>query len=70
MENLLPNEELYNEFKRLQAENFHLKNQLSNKNKQIRGRDKQIQQMAKQLKEFKGQKQHYKNGKRGTNFNG
>jgi hypothetical protein len=66
----LNNEELWEAFEKLKAENYHLKRQLVNKNKIINGKDKQIRDMAKKLKEWKPDRQHYKNGKRGTKFNG
>lgn len=66
----LPNEELWNEFKRLQAENYSLKNQLVNKNKTIKKKDRLISQLSKKVEEANKNKQHYKNGKRGTFKNG
>lgn len=60
----LPNEELWNAFERLKAENYHLKRQLKNKNNINNGKDKYIKKLERQLKEFKRNKQHYKNGKR------
>lgn len=70
MENYLPNEELYSEFQRLKAENYHLKGQLKRKNNEAKGRDKYIRKLEKQLKQLKPDKQHYRNGKRGTVKNG
>jgi len=64
---MLPNEELYNEFKRLQSENYHLKNQLANKNKELKKDKSTIRAMVKKIKFLEPKKkQHFKNGKRGT----
>ena len=68
---MLPNEELYNEFKRLQSENYHLKNQLANKNKELKKDKSTIRAMVKKIKFLEPKKkQHFKNGKRGTFKNG
>jgi predicted RNase H-like nuclease (RuvC/YqgF family) len=64
---MLPNEQLHDELKRLGTENFHLKNQLRNKNKHI----KNLKHALKRFKDSqKKDKQHFKNGKRGTMKNG
>ena len=70
MEFQLSNDELYNAFKKLQDENYHLKRQLINKNKTISEKDRFIKKLLKEAKEWKPEKHHYKNGKRGTNKNG
>lgn len=68
---MLPNEELHAEMQRLKAENFHLRNQLRNKNDQIKRHVKDKRVMAKRLAEHeKNRKPHFKNGKRGTFKNG
>lgn len=65
MDNLnIPNEELWNAFERLKAENYHLKRQLKNKNDLMRGKDKFIKKLLKEQKEWAKEKNHYKNGKR------
>jgi prefoldin subunit 5 len=64
MEISLPNEELWEAFERLKAENYHLKRQLKNKNNLINGKDKYIKKLEREVKEWKPQKNHYKNGKR------
>lgn len=66
----LSNEELYDAFKKLQAENYHLKRQLVHKNKTIKEKDRFIKKLLKDAKEWKPEKQHYKNGRRGSKFNG
>lgn len=60
----LSNEELYEAFEQVKAENYHLKRQLKNKNNLINGKDKYIKKLTKELKELKPEKNHYKNGKR------
>jgi len=68
---MLPNEELYNEFKRLQSENYYLKNQLANKTRELKKNSITIKALIKKIK-YLGpkKKQHFKNGKRGTFKNG
>lgn len=58
---------LYELMKSLEGENFHLKNQLSRRNKEIRGYKQIIKQLKDKL-EVKNKKSHYRNGqKRGRN---
>ena len=61
---------LYELMKSLEGENFHLKNQLSRRNKDIQGYKKIISAPKEKL-EDKKKKQHYRNGqKRGRTRNG
>lgn len=64
MDIVLSNEELWDAFERLKAENYHLKRQLKNKNNLMKGKDKYIKKLERDSKEYKEKKQHYKNGKR------
>jgi len=68
---MLPNEELYNEFKRLQSENYYLKNQIANKTRELKKNNITIRALIKKIKYLEPKKkQHFKNGKRGTFKNG
>ena len=68
---MLPNEELYNEFKRLQSENYYLKNQLANKTRELKKNSITIKALIKKIKYLGPKKrQYFKNGKRGTFKNG
>jgi predicted RNase H-like nuclease (RuvC/YqgF family) len=58
----------YEHYKKVEAENYHLKRQLQNKNKDIK-------QLKHEVRVWRGKaerqsKKHYRNGKRGTKFNG
>ena len=64
------NNELYYEMKRLQDENFHLKRQLKNKNREVKAKVKSIKRLKRKLEEFEGGKQHFRNNKRGSKFQG
>jgi uncharacterized protein (DUF305 family) len=60
-------QQVYDHYKKVEAENFHLKKQLSNKNKEIK-RLKHLVRVWKGKAEDKPKKQHYRNGrKRGRN---
>jgi len=68
---MLPNEELYNEFKRLQSENYYLKNQIANKTRELKKNSITIKALIKKIKYLGPKKrQYFKNGKRGTFKNG
>jgi len=68
---MLPNEELYNEFKRLQSENYYLKNQIANKTRELKKNNITIRALIKKIKYLEPKKrQYFKNGKRGTFKNG
>ena len=68
---MLPNEELYNEFKRLQSENYYLKNQIANKTRELKKNNITIRALIKKIKYLGPKKrQYFKNGKRGTFKNG
>lgn len=54
---------VYDYLKSLQGENFHLKNQLSRRNKEIRGYKQIIKQLKDKL-EAKEKKAHYRNARK------
>jgi hypothetical protein len=59
----------YEEYQKTKSENYHLKRQLENKNKDIK-RLKHIIRVWKNKAENSKKRDHYKNGKRGTKYNG
>jgi predicted RNase H-like nuclease (RuvC/YqgF family) len=60
-------QEVYDHYKKIETENFHLKYQLSHKNKEIKRLKRIISKFNEKLKESHKTKQHYKNGqKRGS----
>jgi predicted nuclease with TOPRIM domain len=69
-EKTIQEQEVYDHYKKIEAENFQLKNQLTHKNREIKRLKRTISKLNEKLKESQKTKQHYKNGKRGTKFNG
>lgn len=62
-------QQIHEHYKKVEAENFHLKKQLANKTKENK-RLKHLFRVWKGKAEDKPKKQHYKNGKRGSKYNG
>lgn len=57
---------LHEHYAKVEAENFHLKKQLNNKNKEIKRLKHIIRVWKSRAEESKQKRQHYKNGKRGS----
>jgi septal ring factor EnvC (AmiA/AmiB activator) len=65
MEETVHEQQLYDHYKKTEAENFHLKRQLSNKNKEIK-KLKHVIRVYKSKLEQKPKKPNYRNYRRGS----